>query len=167
MAYKSCDARRAAERKWAEKNRETIRIKNRARMRKWRIDNHEKAKERDRIWHRNHSESINAKMKARRKINGPAIRARAMATYYLRTYGLTKKQYDEMLDSQGQCCALCKSTEGGNKWSSFSVDHDHNTGVVRGLLCRACNMGLGAFNDSESVLAAAAHYVMRNRIAVA
>ena len=54
------------------------------------------------------------------------------------TYGITQEQYEELLAEQGGCCAICGKTpeeEGRN----LSVDHDHETGEIYGILCTVCN----------------------------
>lgn len=63
-------------------------------------------------------------------------------------YGLTLSQYDEILVSQGGCCAICKDVFPKNKKLRVCVDHDHATGKVRGLLCFCCNHGMH-FIDRE------------------
>jgi hypothetical protein len=63
-------------------------------------------------------------------------------------YSLTETQFDALLETQNHSCALCGTTEVGNaQWERkyFYVDHDHATGVVRGLLCHACNARLGSY----------------------
>jgi hypothetical protein len=75
-------------------------------------------------------------------------------TYHLkRRYGLTAEEADVMLEEQGGLCAICKSAP------AVHVDHDHQTGAVRALLCFNCNGGLGQFKDDPMVLHAAAYYV--------
>lgn len=72
----------------------------------------------------------------------------------LRKYGLTKGEYDKMYNRQGGLCAICK------EWMQpANVDHCHDSGKVRGLLCRNCNTGLGAFRDSTRLLAHAMVYL--------
>ena len=63
-------------------------------------------------------------------------------------YGITQSDYDALLTQQGGCCAICKSTSSGGRWSTFHVDHDHVTGKVRGLLCHHCNVTLGRMGDN-------------------
>jgi DNA-directed RNA polymerase subunit RPC12/RpoP len=53
-------------------------------------------------------------------------------------YGITPAQYQELLDRQGGCCALCKKTE-AEEGKSLAVDHNHKTGEIRGILCAYCN----------------------------
>jgi hypothetical protein len=79
-------------------------------------------------------------------------------TYHLkRRYGITADDADAMFESQDGLCAICRI------WPAEHVDHDHETGAVRQLLCFNCNGGLGQFKDDPDVLRAAAEYVERHR----
>ena|SRR5208283_350916 len=82
-----------------------------------------------------------------------------------REYGLTIEGYDALFDSQGGCCALCgrEFIQRHGRAGSPQVDHDHESGQVRGLLCPPCNAGLGAFHDSEIYLRLAIAYLRRSR----
>jgi len=86
-------------------------------------------------------------------------KARSNATHRWRvekTYGLEKGDYDKLLEGQEGRCAIC----GGTRRQRLSVDHDHSTGVVRGLLCRLCNGRLlTAARDNPEILRAAADYL--------
>lgn len=75
-------------------------------------------------------------------------------------YGITIDQYNIMLLNQNNCCAICKGIAGGSS-KRFHVDHDHQTGAIRGLLCYKCNMGLGSFDDNPNNLASAISYLYR------
>jgi hypothetical protein len=83
--------------------------------------------------------------------------------YFLKhKFGITTKDYDRMLIAQNNCCAICKSTSKGDKRSkNFHVDHCHATGKIRGLLCSACNKGLGLFTDSQDKLKGAIEYLQK------
>jgi hypothetical protein len=75
-------------------------------------------------------------------------------------YGITLVEYDAILSRQGGGCAICGSKQSGGRWSEqLHVDHCHDTGKVRGLLCETCNRGLGLFHDSPEKLRAAAAYL--------
>jgi hypothetical protein len=80
-----------------------------------------------------------------------------------RRYGITKKDRDRMLHEQEGCCAVCGahySCDIRHRGSSvLHVDHCHDTGKVRALLCSHCNRGLGHFMDDPQLLAAAAEYL--------
>jgi hypothetical protein len=82
-------------------------------------------------------------------------------------YSLTPEQVDEILGSQNGRCAICETTDPGKKRGGgskvWSVDHDHKTGRIRGLLCGNCNAGLGLFKDDENILFAAAEYLIESR----
>lgn len=75
-------------------------------------------------------------------------------------YGMSLTEYDAMLVSQENCCAICASPYPGVNFSVFPVDHDHATGEVRGLLCNDCNLGLQRFKDSPELLMTAAAYLL-------
>jgi len=63
-------------------------------------------------------------------------------------YGLPLGAYDLMLKSQNGKCAICKVSRDPGYKKCFSVDHCHKTGKIRGLLCHACNIGLGLFKEN-------------------
>lgn len=64
-----------------------------------------------------------------------------------RKYGLSLETYEELLEAQMERCAICLRDFDGPP----HVDHCHDSGVVRGLLCKNCNIGLGHFQDDPSV----------------
>ena len=76
-----------------------------------------------------------------------------------RRYGLSLGDFDRMLSDQKYSCGIC-----GTKLESTTacVDHDHESGITRALLCRTCNTGLGHFKDSREIVLAAADYLQRH-----
>lgn len=91
---------------------------------------------------------------------------RITARTKLAKYGLTVDDYDRMLAEQGGVCKLCgqpPNPEGIRASSKLHADHDHESGVVRDLLCTTCNRGLGYFKDDPVLLRAAAEYIERHR----
>lgn len=64
-----------------------------------------------------------------------------------------------MFTEQGGECKLCGNRLGNLMLNKMNIDHCHKTNVVRGLLCRMCNMGLGAFKDNPTALRKAADYI--------
>lgn len=81
-------------------------------------------------------------------------------------YGITLATYRLMKEAQGSVCAICKEPETGvhNRGNytvslDLAVDHDHETGAVRQLLCHKCNKALGLLNDNAELLDAAAEYL--------
>ncbi len=84
-----------------------------------------------------------------------------------REYGITLKQYAEMLESQNGVCAICGKGEiiidprTGNV-INLAVDHNPKTGKVRELLCKACNVGIGHFKESSELLRIASIYVEKH-----
>lgn len=83
--------------------------------------------------------------------------------YLMRNFGISEKIYDEMLEKQNYSCAICGSKESGDKRTSrLAVDHCHEKGHVRGLLCGSCNKALGIFKDSKEILKSAIRYLEKN-----
>lgn len=103
-------------------------------------------------WMKNNPESRAA---IRRRARKPAQDRNG---HLLRTFGITSEQFDEMLAGQGGRCAICRTDEPGGK-GNFHVDHCHDTGVIRGLLCTRCNQGLGYFGDDPNMLGRAIDYL--------
>ena len=80
----------------------------------------------------------------------------------IRTYGITQKQFDEMFARQSGVCAICGGAESGTRLSGrMCVDHNHQTGEIRGILCAPCNRGIGLLRDSSNVLLKAAEYLKK------
>jgi hypothetical protein len=86
------------------------------------------------------------------RINNPDKIKSYSRSQVLRKHNLTEAQYEQMFADQGCCCVTCGSKENGTRWYNFAIDHDHVTGVVRGLLCFSCNTTLGKVNDSIQIL---------------
>lgn len=94
--------------------------------------------------------------------NKESIRARIRRNYFLKQYGLTEDQLSEMFESQGGVCAICGKA--CDVLASLYVDHCHETGDVRGLLCQRCNTALGLLRDDIGVLARAFQYLSAHQI---
>jgi hypothetical protein len=99
-------------------------------------------------FHRARSQSggYNCYCKACRKAMGAEAHLR-------KSYGMTGAEFQAMVDAQGGLCAICQERP------AVHVDHDHETGQVRGVLCFPCNAALGQFRDRIDLLARAASYL--------
>lgn len=73
-------------------------------------------------------------------------------------YGITKEDYLKLLENQGGVCAICGTSNTGKR-KALSVDHDHQTGKIRGLLCSRCNSGLGNLRDDIEIIEKAIKYL--------
>ena len=113
----------------------------------------------DRARHfRNRSKNLNYfKEYAKR----PEAKTRWFELHLKRHYGLTTHEFNRLNDLQKGCCAICGKENWTQKSGRLCVDHDHDTGKVRGLLCQQCNVGLGSFEDSPSFLEGAIAYLRR------
>lgn len=86
-------------------------------------------------------------------------RAEKHGRWILATYGITAEEYQAIYRAQGGKCAICQRATGASK--KLSVDHDHKTGEVRGLLCTPCNRDvLGHLRDSITALLRAVRYLL-------
>jgi len=79
-------------------------------------------------------------------------------------YGLSEDKYQQLIHDQNGCCAICSVVleQTGNiqhKANTLCIDHDHKTGVVRGLLCSNCNRALGLFKDNVKFITNAIQYL--------
>lgn len=79
-----------------------------------------------------------------------------------RSYGISVDEYETLLAQQGGVCAICKKAETlirKGALCKLTIDHDHNTGRVRGILCNNCNRALGMLKDDPAILREAATYL--------
>lgn len=122
-----------------------------------RAANREKAQVQDREYYaRNREHKLAVKREAARRTKG--LRSQQ---WIVKKYGLALPDYEAMLIAQEGKCAICKKPpEGKTRWGKLLIDHDHETGAVRGLLCSHCNTALGYMEDDPHILVAAAKYVM-------
>ena len=91
---------------------------------------------------------LNTRLKREYKFNG---RPMEITDYFI------------LVHQQGGMCATCDYRQPKDMKGRLVVDHDHATGEVRGLLCPACNTGLGYFKDNPHALRAAANYLERGK----
>ena len=78
------------------------------------------------------------------------VKNRSISRHMRVRYGLTREQYDAMIEEQGNKCRIC-GVEFGDR-HTIHIDHSHTTGKVRGLLCCNCNKALGNVKDSIDIL---------------
>lgn len=77
-----------------------------------------------------------------------------------RTYGIGQNEYEALLLWQGGRCAICFTDEPRGR-GTWHIDHQHGNGVIRGLLCHSCNVGIGSLGEDPARLQRAADYLER------
>lgn len=140
-----------------EKNKE--RIKQASRERYW--------KKRDEILQQKSLDRVENPEKYRLKYQRDAVKAREYSrkryredpnreknSRLLREYGISLEVYDNMRAKQADACAIC-----GESQPQLCVDHDHETGAIRALLCHGCNLAVGNLRDKPELCVKAAEYL--------
>lgn len=99
------------------------------------------------------------------EVNGPKKRIRNLP-HRLRIHGLTETEFWAMMAAQDNRCAICQrqvmpAREGKGNRDCACIDHDHETGKVRGILCNSCNTALGLLKDKTDVLLRAVEYLSK------
>ena len=142
MAHKDAAARREYLRDYNAKNRDKIR-------------------EGHRRWQDNNPGRMQAYRKAyhakRLADDLDAVRAEQRAAWLAHRYGLTPTDHAEMIAAQENRCAVCGDEPAEGK--ALHIDHNHESGAVRGLLCGHCNRAIGLFRDDADVIEQAAAYL--------
>ncbi len=158
------ERQREAYRRWYRKNPDKVRehkakflAKNPTYLKEWAAANPDKTKAARRRYYAGHQAEESARGQRRyhsnpekergrvreyRQRKGEAAKLAEAAGHRRRQYGLTPEAFDQMLQAQDGRCAICAKCFSITK---PCVDHDHDTGAVRGLLCRDCNLGLGYY----------------------
>ena len=96
--------------------------------------------------------------------NNPEIFRERQRQYALKSnYGITQEDYQKMVIEQKGLCAICEQvpSEWPGRTFTLVVDHDHNSGKVRGLLCNQCNRVLGLFDENPDRFIEAAMYLLK------
>lgn len=98
------------------------------------------------------------------RLSNKRLHRNKRAETMLARYGLTLAQYNSMAESQSQSCAICSGPgkQGKNERPALVIDHCHQTGKVRGLLCHRCNLALHAV-EKPGFVDAATLYLERYR----
>lgn len=136
------------------------------------MDKQKRTLERKRKWYHRNIERVHAVQKKWRDNNKEKIKAysdkyraksKAKVTSYhlIKKYGLTSADKMALLASQGNVCAVCGSSDPGNKYG-WQLDHCHKTNKVRGVLCNGCNIALGACKENVVTLTKLIEYVERH-----
>lgn len=160
------ERRRAWKRDWYKKNKDRIRDQQRAQNHRSYHKHIEKRRAAGRAYTRKLYETQPEEMRRRNRENSriwraknPKRKSELSRRFQLKAmYGLTVEAWDALLARQNGVCAICHKTD---STSRLSVDHDHATGKIRGLLCRGCNVALGKFSDSTAVLQRAINYLTK------
>ena len=112
------------------------------------------------IWYAANKDRINAKQREYRRTNPDARRG-----YRLKSeFGITLEDYDRMVAAQGGKCAICllPPPGTGRNTKRLHIDHDHDTGEIRGLLCHACNTSLGQLGEDHERMQRMIDYVTKH-----
>jgi hypothetical protein len=144
--YVLTESRRAYQREYKKTE------KSRALARAWRAkpENIEKA----RIYNQKRNSTPEVKARMRERINTPEVKERRKGYTRKTKYGITPEEYSTMHASQNGNCAICEKN-----FETLCVDHDHDTGRVRGLLCQSCNKFIGLAFEDISILNASIDYL--------
>jgi len=119
--------------------------------REWKKKNPNRVQEYSKLWCKNNPQY---KQEWRKK-NPKKHKRHDIRSSLKRKYGITEDKYTRLFVSQGRVCAICRKPD----TVRLSVDHDHNFNAVRGLLCRACNRGIGMLQDNPILLKSAESYL--------
>jgi len=121
-----------------------------------------------RAYHARHREALLVRSRKYHAENAKSIRQRKFDNYPVeyfrklaRRHGVTVDELLEMRERQNNACALCDRS---GAQARLVLDHDHDTGRVRGWLCVACNTGLGRLGDNSAGLMKALLYVSRGHV---
>lgn len=150
------EKKRAYMKEWREKNIDRLRIQEKAYFKKWRASHLEEDRAYKRRYHWDNRHKILSYQRSK-KLSRPEI----YENYRLKhKYGITKSDYENLLKKQNGKCAIC----GERSEKKLHVDHNHETGRVRGLLCHNCNITIGRMKENPDALRSAAEYLEMNTV---
>jgi len=127
-------------------------------VKKYYLANKESINEKGRAYHKANKEKGNRASRAYAKANPERIQDNGLRY----KYGITLAERNAIAEDQGHRCKICKIEEKHAPKSTLCVDHDHNTGAIRGLLCFKCNSAIGLLQDNLEFVESAATYLKEN-----
>jgi hypothetical protein len=151
-------AKAAYDRDYRKKNK----AKRAEQNRKWLAANPGKQAEYDKRCYDKNPEKRKSCSRQYKADNPEKVAAAHRARRLKAIYGISVAEYDQMLTDQGGRCALCR-TDTPRGMGTFHVDHCHDTGAVRALLCSTCNTGIGHLQHNPDLLIKAAEYIQHHR----
>ncbi len=164
MPLKDKEQRKAYEKAYREANKERIKARreaNRQQDKAYREAHKGRKKEYDNTRYQANKAQIKEEKKEHYEDRGRDQRIKKL------TGDPTKdlRWYNGLLDTQGHVCAICHDVveDATGKGQTLHVDHCHETGRARELLCRRCNTSLGGFREREDLLAAAIAYLQKHK----
>jgi hypothetical protein len=129
------------------------------------FDRKEYMKEYHRKWYLKNKKTVIKNNKKYHELNKEKIKVLNQKLHLKNKYSLTFEQYNKILESQNDVCAICKNKEISldsiGNIRELAVDHNHITGNIRGLLCNKCNRMIGFSNDNKQVLINAIEYLTK------
>ena len=117
--------------------------------------------ERDRKYYSQNPKAKQKKARAWYAANKDRVLAQKRVYHLNKKYGITPEEYQRLFNKQKGYCAICKRHQSDLK-EALSVDHNHETGEIRGLLCPKCNKAIGLLDDSSDLIKRASRYVKAN-----
>ena len=119
-------------------------------------------KNKDKVNERQRLERQTPHAKARRRAWDAANQHKRRDKALCYKYGLQPGEFEKLLEAQDRKCAICRGDKPrGRNWH---VDHDHETGLFRGILCKPCNTALGSFGDTVEGVQRALDYLKTSEI---
>jgi hypothetical protein len=118
-----------------------------------------------RIWRNRNKEATKYHAQTYYKKNRLKYLEKSKERHLRKTFGLSKLQYAQLLVKQNGRCAIC-DVPADECVRLLSVDHDHNTGEIRGLLCGSCNTAIGLLKDDPVILASALQYLASKKVQI-
>lgn len=129
-----------------ETNAEDFHARDRERCKRYRERHPERSREASRLGQQRYREQYPERSSAS-----------LWASSLRRNYGIGPDEFDALLSKQNGRCAICGTDDPGTR--KFNVDHDHETGKIRGILCQRCNLAIGHFKDNLDIMENAMRYV--------
>lgn len=135
------------------------------RMKSWKSENKDAVKAYQKQWREANAEAVQGYQKAYNQEyrERDEVQAATRKRHLKKHYGLTPECFNKMWAEQSGKCLICEidMAPRGREKHAACIDHNHETGEIRGLLCRGCNHGIGSLGDSPKVLQSAIEYLQK------